>query len=94
MGGVLHDQERDIVHHVIFQDAHDRGMLQVGDGTGLLKKVSFIIVCQPHLEYLDCSQSIEVYMLTEVDISKAPLPNHLGQAVISKLLTYAVWHVI
>ncbi len=53
-----------------------------------------VLVCQPHLEYFNCSQSIKVYMLAEVDISKAPLPNHLGQAVISKLLTYAVWHVI
>src|ERR1700694_4312896 len=91
---VLHDEERNALHHIVFQDAHDRGMLQVGDGTGLLKKVSFIIICQPHLKYFNCSQSIEVYMLAEVDISETPLSNHLGQAEISKLLTYTVWHVI
>ena len=90
--GVLHNEERDAIYHVVFQDAHNRGMLQVGDGTCFFKKVLFILVSQSHLEHFDCSRCVEIYMLAKVDISEASLPKLTDQAVVSKLLTYAVWH--
>ena len=64
----------------------------MGDGTCFLKKALFIFVCQSHLQHFDCSQGIEIDMLTEVDISETSLPKYADQAVVSKLLTYAVCH--
>jgi hypothetical protein len=73
MWGVLHDQERDIVHQIIFQDAHDRRMLQVGNDTCLLKKTPLIVVCQSHLEHFDRCLRVKIYMLAKVHISEATL---------------------
>src|SRR2546428_14091319 len=92
MRSILHHKEGNIVHHVVFQDAHDRGMSKMSDGTCFLKKAVFIFVGQTHLEHFVGSLSVEIDMFAEVDISEAALSEYTDQAVVCELLAYTVWH--
>src|ERR1051326_1202532 len=92
MWSIVHHKKGDAVHDVVFEDTHNGGMSEMGDGTRFLEKAEFMIVGQAHLEYLDGGFSVEVDMLAEVDVSEAALSEQAHQAVVCELLTYPVWH--
>ena len=70
---IFHDQEGSLAFHTKVQDLDDMGMPQRGNGACLGKKAFNFIPCQLPMEHFNCSLGIQINMLPQVDVSKAPL---------------------
>jgi len=71
VGGIVHNEKRNIVLYAKLQHAHNVGMFQADNDTSFITKLLYVFGCQLSMQYFDSSLSIEVNMLTQVDISEA-----------------------
>lgn len=71
---------------------HDMRMVQTGNETSLDEKLFCVIACRLCMEYFDGGQSAEVYMLSQVDLSKSASSKQTDEMIVAKLLTDSISH--
>src|SRR6266566_4101511 len=87
---ILHHQKRQAVLQSIIEDAHDMRMGQAHQHLGFLQKDCSLLLCECRVADFECSLALEVGMLAQVDRSLATFSQQTKQAIVAKLLSYAV----
>src|SRR2546421_999790 len=91
-GGIVHNEKRQVLLHVKIEDAHDMGMHEASNGACLRAKKLDVLTDQVGMQHFDGRLSVEVEMLSQVDVSKATLPKQTQQAIVAQVLSYTVGH--
>ena len=73
IGRVFHDQKRDSTIDTEVQHSHNIGMDEMRDSASLAAKVVDAVIDQVSSQQLDGGLSVEMNMLTEIDIGKPTL---------------------
>src|SRR5947209_2244998 len=92
IGSILHHQKRDTIFHIKVEDAHDMGMRETGQHACLSAELLATLTGEVGMQHFNSCLRIEVQMFSQIDLSKAALTKQANQAIVAKLLSYAVDH--
>src|SRR6267154_1176019 len=93
VGRILHDKKRRIVVYAKVQYAHNMWMRETSNGLCLGEKVVHGLRSEPRMQDFDGGLSLEIDMLTKVDISKATFSYQADQAIVAQLIACTVHHL-
>src|SRR5579884_3780132 len=92
IGSILHHQKRNTIFHIKVEDAHNMGMREMGQHACLSAELLATLTGEVGMQHFDGCLSVEVQVFSQIDLSKARSPDETGQAIVAKLLSYAVDH--
>src|SRR5437660_8575763 len=92
IGSILHHQKRDTIFYIKVEDAHDMGMRETSQHACLSAELLATLTGEVGMQHFDGCLCVEVQVFSQIDLSKAPSPDETNQAIVAKLLSYAVDH--
>src|SRR5438132_5931701 len=93
IGSIHHHQKRDTIFYIKVEDAHDMGMREMSQHACLSAELLATLTGEVGMQHFNSCPRVEVQMFSQIDLSKARSPNETDQAIVSKLLSYAVCHL-
>ncbi len=92
IGSILHNEKRQTIFYLKVQHAHDMGMYEARHRARLAAQLLLVLISEVGMQHFDGRLSAQVQVLSQVDLSKAPSPDQMKQAIVAKLLSYTVAH--
>src|SRR4051794_36774333 len=92
MRSILHHNKRRAFLHVKVKDRHNVRMLKTRNHLCLRTKHLEMLLDQSCQQYFDCSLTLQMYMLTKVNISETSTSKEAEKKVVAQLLTLTCAH--
>src|SRR5579859_2549923 len=90
--GIIHHEKWQFVGDAKVQHAHNMRMHKLSDSARLRAKFIHIFAGQLCVQHFDSCLRAEMHMLGKINIGESTLTYFANQAIVAKLLAYAIHH--